>query len=277
MEIKKTSQKGQAAVTDALYFLMIVTFLSIFLFSFGNTYGNSVRSQISDESDTSFVTNALKAILYSSTPRDAKQSISDPKAEIDSLLALLKEDYADDETIDAEEREVFAKTISSIMSPVQDTKDYILTLAIPPESGRSSKYIFIFIHTTNFLREAAYDKYGKQLPQSFVQYKPDPTKSHIDYFCGLNNDSDFATIQKNIKKLVANVGPTSQASASIKMIKHATFLEKYNAQIDLIMWDATWLGKTSDVDSGILYESEPKTPYADWGCSEAGTTKTATP
>jgi hypothetical protein len=272
VEIKKTNQKGQAAVTDALYFLMIVTFLSIFLFGFGNTYGNSVRSGISDEADTSFVTNALKSILYSSTPRDTKQSISDPNVEIDSLLALIKEDYADDETIGSEEREVFAKTISSIMSPVQDTKDYILTLSIPPESGRSSKYIFVFIHTTNFLRERAFDKYGKLLPKSFAYYKPDEAKPHIDYFCGLNN-SDFAQIHNNIKKLVANVGPTSQASASIKMIKHATFLEKYNAQIDLIVWDATWLGKTDDVADGILYDSDPKSPYADWGCLEAGTTK----
>ena len=38
--------KGQAAVTDALYFLLLVTSLSVFLFGFANSYGNNIKEQI---------------------------------------------------------------------------------------------------------------------------------------------------------------------------------------------------------------------------------------
>lgn len=272
--------RGQAAVTDALYFLMIVTFLSIFLFGFGNTYGNSIRSQVNDEADTAFATNSLKSILYSSTPRDPKQSIDDPDAEIDSLLALIKEDYADDEEIGADEREVLARAISSIMSPVQDTKDYMFAITIPPESGKASKYIFIFLHTTNFKREQAFTKDGRPLPGSFARYSADPDKPHIDYFCGINSGpggQEFEKIQAKIRMLLANVGPTSQASASIKIVRHNNLtLEKYNGQADLILWDATWLGSTDDVQSGLLYGNDPKITDIEWACSaEASTTKAA--
>src|SRR3989344_3312120 len=55
--------RGQAAVTDALYFLLIVTSISVFLFSFSNGYGNTVSAQIVQNYNSDFATDALKTIL----------------------------------------------------------------------------------------------------------------------------------------------------------------------------------------------------------------------
>ena len=90
-------QRGQAAVTDAIYFLIVVSFLSVFMFGFSNSYGNNVKEKIYNEYSTSFATSAMKTILYSSTPRDPKKSIYDSAGkddEIDYLLAMVKEDYS---------------------------------------------------------------------------------------------------------------------------------------------------------------------------------------
>ena len=146
------NQKGQAAVTDALYFLMIVTFLSIFLFGFANSYGNSVKQQINDELNVTFATNALKTILYSSTTRDPGASINDPDAEIDYLAAILKEDFADDQELSEPTRKVLGKTISRILSPIEDNLDYIFIITTAGNEAEK-KIVFMYVHTTNFVEE----------------------------------------------------------------------------------------------------------------------------
>jgi len=249
------NENGQAAVTDALYFLMIVTFLSVFLFGFANSYGNSVKEQIGDEFNTTFATNALKTILYSSTPRDFQKSIYDEDAEIDSLLAIIKEDYSDDQKIDNIEKVVLGKTISSILSPIEDSIDYVFYITVPPQ-----QLVFFYFHTTNF--EQINFKEGElPIPGRFVIFTPGEPP-HINYFCGIptllnggnvNTEDVFAVdytefVERRLARLLANVGPTSQASAQIKLVKvnSRNDFSDFFAQADLIMWDASWLGETND-------------------------------
>ena len=106
------NSKGQAAVTDALYFLLIVTGVSILLFSFANSYGNTVREKITSNYNTTFSTDALKTILYSSTPRDPSKSLYDDptRIEVDHLLEVLKEDYSDDGSISCSAKKCLQKT-----------------------------------------------------------------------------------------------------------------------------------------------------------------------
>ncbi|MCR4335361.1 MAG: hypothetical protein NUV57_02380 [archaeon] len=260
------NQKGQAAVTDALYFLLIVTSLSIFLFGFANSYGESVRILIGDEYNSTFATNALKSILYSSTTRDPSQNISDPNAEIDYLLAIVKEDYADDQKINDNEKKVLGKAIRSIMSPVGDTFDYMFTIQT---TGNDREFVYIFIHTTNFVRT---DPPAFVIARDFYTYSAgDP--SHVDYFCGA--DAEFSAVGNAITRLRANVGPTAESSSAIKMIKEqpgTSDIASFNAQIDLILWDAVWLGTTQDRTRGLLYSTDPSNPddiELDWNCEPA--------
>lgn len=277
MEMKKSkntgfhSQRAQAAVTDALYFLLIVTFLSIFLFGFANTYGNSIKQQVNDEFDTAFATNSLKAILYSSTPRDPKMSFKDKDAEIDSLLAILKEDYADDSKIGENERIVLGKTISAVLAPVQDTKDYIFVISVPNQTEKSAEFIFLFFHTTNFRKEPATDASGNPLPGKVYIYSSDLAKPHIDYFCAINR-AEYEKLNAKITHLLTNVGPVSQSSAIIRMLEYKPEPSTFNAQADLFLWDAMWLGTTKESDNALFYSENPAVPDTEWGCIEANLT-----
>lgn len=271
------NSRGQAAVTDSLYFLLIVTFLAIFLFGFANTYGNSVRTQVNDEFDTSFATNAMKSILYSSTSRDPAEQINDPDAEIDYLLAMVKEDYADDAQIGAVERAVLAQTINSTLAPIQDTKDYIFTITVPQASGKPPNFVFIFFHTTNFTKQPALDEKGNPLPGRYLNYSANSAKPHIDYFCGVQNYpgpsavNAFEQLNNKMKRLLTNVGSVSQSSAVIRLLE-APGLATFNAQADLYLWDATWLGDTeeslADNRAPLFYAQDPAKPDPQWGCIE---------
>ena len=255
--------RAQAAVTDALYFLMIVTFLAIFLFGFANSYGTSIREQINDEFNTVFATNALKTVLYSSTPRDPGESIYDQDAEVDYLLAIIKEDYSDDQEIGPEERVVLGKTVRSIMSPVQDSKDYIFFITIPEQRH----FVYFYFHTTNFIKEGPFN------PGRVYFYGADAIEPHKDYFCALcpNCSSGdklgvYEEIEPRMGRLLANVGPTSQASSALKLVLErpdGTFGD-FRAQADLVMWDAVWLGATDERTAALFDHSN----ISSWYCEE---------
>ncbi|HLC78917.1 MAG TPA: hypothetical protein VJG83_00670 [archaeon] len=264
------NSKGQAAVTDALYFILIITFLSIFLFGFANSYGNNIKEQIDAEFNTTFATNALKSILYSSTARDVTQSLEQQDAEIDYLLAIVKEDYSDDLEIDSRERQVLGKSISSILAPVEDSLDYAFYITIPSEE----KFVFFYFHTTNFKKEpysASFEKIqDPNAPGRFYVYSAianDPTtpkdESHTNYFCALGSSS-YGDLTKKLSRLLANVGPTSQASSSIKLVRESTkgAFDDFKAQVDLVLWDAAWLGSTEERKAELFSSTG-------WSCIES--------
>ncbi len=276
-----SGEKGQAAVTDALYFLMIVTFLSIFLFGFANSYGNTIKEKISNEYSTTFTTNALKTILYASTPRDAAKTVYDNGAEIDYLLAAIKEDYSDDAAIGPTEQVVLGRTILSVMRPIADTKDYAFTISIRPQeqSNRLGSIAYIFFHTTNFETDSAALQ-GKALAKDYLIEKPG-SPHHRDYLCS-PKDGDYAVISKRLSRLFANIGPTAQSSAQIKLVKEnpgkGTW-DDFRAQADLISWDASWLGQTRDRTAGLFYDTANRVQGIppEWGCTELGAQPTAGP
>ncbi len=260
--------RGQAAVTDSLYFILIITFLSIFLFGFSNSYGASIKDQVNDEFNTNFATSALKTILYSSTPRDPNDSLNDPVVEVDYLLAMLKEDFADDELINESERLVLGKTISKVLSPIQDNFDYAFYITIP-----SKKFVFFYLHLTNFekkpfsvtLQELRPGEKGR-----FYVYSPNPSKPHVDYFCAIGHDDvqDYEALSAKLSRLFTNVGPVSQASSSIQLVKEFTKgdFRSFKAQVDLFLWNASWLGVTDERPVELFpYDSPSSDP---WNCIE---------
>ena len=266
---KAFGARGQAAVTDALYFILIITTLSIFLFGFANTYGSNVRQQINAESSTTFATNSLKAILYSSTPRDVQQSLTDETAEVDFLLSIIKEDYYDDQIIGSAERGVLGKAVASILNPVQDNFDYAFYVTIPSEK----KLVFMYIHTTNFQR-------GEPLTgtlRRFASYTIGEPR-HLNYFCGISSEgaaTNYDVLAARLSRLLSNVGLTSQATAKTTLlVDDPTCAESHfcprDAQVDLVLWDAVWLGATDDRQEPLFVPSE-------FNCIEETASQTASP
>ena len=86
----KMSQKGQAALTDALYFLMLVSIISTMLFFYASNYGLTLQQRVSNQYWREYTTGALETILYSSTPRDPEKSLYAPPDEIEVDHLLLR-------------------------------------------------------------------------------------------------------------------------------------------------------------------------------------------
>ena len=224
--IAPPNQRGQAALTDSLYFLLIVSGLAAFLFFFAASYGLVVEQQVSRQYRSEYATAALETILYSSTPRIAGQTLENAK-EIDYLLAAVKEDYADDRVLD-ETSEILAENISGIMQPFSDGFDYIFYIYLP--ESKKFAYAMFFVAGTDFQESG-----GKVTGVSFKMKDRDidldiKTEKRI-LLCSPASLDDM-------DDLLASVGQTAQSNAKIQLIEIAEGgAEKYPpAQVNLTMW-----------------------------------------
>ena len=173
---------------------------------------------------------------------------------------LLKEDYADDRELDEEEKIVLAKTVSSILSPVSDSLDYMFYITIPENTETTQKtLVYFFFRTTNFERE------DLGLPNKSFIYSFNKEKPHLNYLCATE---DFDGFFAKLTRLLSNIGPTSQASAAVNFVQvdEDGSLSDAEAQVDLVLWDAVWLGTTSERTAGLFYGEDPEQNY--WGCTE---------
>jgi len=185
------NQKGQAALTDALYFLLIVSALSTFLFFFAANYGQTMNQRVIEQYWREYSTGALETILYSSTPRIAGQSLENA-AEIDYLLAAVKEDFADDAEID-ETREVLAQNITGIMQPLAGGFDYFFYFYLPDRK----EFAYVLLYT----RDAPLIEDGRVTP------------GHVKiYFCK-------PPTLNALEAVVESVGQSAESDARIQLIE----------------------------------------------------------
>jgi len=201
--------RGQAALTDALYFLLIVSALSTFLFFFAANYGATVQQRVVTQYWREYSTGALETILYSSTPRIAGQTLENAP-EVDYLLAAVKEDFADDREID-ETREVLTQNIFGIMQPLAVNFDYMFYIYLPG----AKEFAFVLLYT-------------RESPETEGTFKPGDAKI---YFCKPANLDD-------LENLPETVGSTAQTSARIQLVEvDSEEVTGYPvAQASLSMW-----------------------------------------
>jgi len=207
------NNKGQAALTDALYFLLIVSALSTLLFFFAANYGAVVSDRVVTQYWREYATGALETILYSSTPRIAGQSL-EQATEVDYLLAAVKEDFADDGEID-ETKEVISQNIFGIMQPLSGNFDYLFYIYM----SDAKEFAFVLLYT----------KEAPKISNGRVQ----PRDAKI-YFC---KPPSLASLES----VVESVSSSSQSNARIQLIE---LDEEGNAaypiaQANLTMWVST--------------------------------------
>lgn len=204
------NNKGQAAITDALYFLVIVSSLSTFLFFFAANYGLTLQERVVTEYWQEYATSALETILYSSTPRISGYTLENAP-EVDYILAAVKEDYADDSKIN-ETSEVLAQNISGIMQPIAGNFDYLFYIYLPD----TKKFAFVMLYT----------KEAPTITETAIQ----PGKAAI-LFC------DPPTLN-DLERLIENVGTSAQSNARIQLV--AEDEKSYPiAQANLALWVPT--------------------------------------
>ena len=154
--VKRRGERGQAAITDALLLLIVVTSLTSFLLLFATSYGKGVADQVNRNDSFEFVSSALKTLMYQSVARDASVTISsdttDPDVEVDYLMALVKEDFADDSNLTLNTQENLAKSVYQVMRPVADSQDYLFAI------NTAQKYVLVVLWRTNFI--PSQDRFG---------------------------------------------------------------------------------------------------------------------
>ncbi len=213
-----SNERGQAALADSLFFLLIVSGLATLLFLFSNSYGQNVVNTAQSEYYTTFATSALKAILYSSTPRDPTISL-DQSTEIDYLLAAVKEDYADDKVID-ESRSVVRDNIVAIMEPLSDSFDYMFY--IYSETGQNFPLLMIYHNEIN-VAPSERDRRRVTIGEGVDKI----------YFCSPRSQND-------VDYLLSNVGKVYQSNSRMQLVESTQSGAKYSvAIVHLSMWLAT--------------------------------------
>lgn len=223
MERLKLNQRGQSSITDALFFLLIVTALASFLFFFAIPYGSDVSEKLVVQYRQDYITSSLKTIFYSSVPRDDSETLEEAE-EVDYLIAALNEDYADDQTID-EVKDAFRNNVVIIMKPFAPSYDYLFYIYVPGSTPGSDDD---FVYTILKLSEFDFEENARNVVEI--------TAIDSVYFCyppgtGVN------TI---INELLPKVRGKAQASSKLQLPLISDYgIGNEDAHIVLVMWIST--------------------------------------
>jgi len=218
---KKINSKGQAAITDALFFLMVVMSLVAFLFFFTSQYGRTVGEYSNSKYGSDYASSALKTILYSSFARDGLPLCDSEKEgcsqEVDYLIAAVKEDYADDKNINYF-KENLTDSVKKVMQPVRNSFDYMLFIRV--DAG-AFEFPYFFLSRKEFT--STYDG----VFVSGVEAK------ERNYYCNSSQASSFN--QAKLDNFIVFIGPKGQSVSSISL-PLAESSQPHEGIIQLVLW-----------------------------------------
>ena len=226
------NQKGQAALTDAMYFLLIVSGLSALLFFFSVNYGFEVTQQTGLHYRSEYATSALKTLLYSSVPRVSGQTLEE-STEVDFLLAAVKEDFADNGELE-NTQDAVVDNVVVLMEPLSDSFDYFYYIYLTLDQ----EFVFFMLYSRSWD--------DTQLERHEVALKPG---DGVIYLC---KPSSF----EKLNDLVTNVGLIYAADSGMQLLKlkedDRRDYEDFPALVNLTMWTSTQLPAVS---GGIITDA----------------------
>ena len=230
-----------------MFMLSIISGLSVMLFVFSSTYGQDISAHVLRQYSVDYTTDALKTLLYSSTPRfpgeNLNPNLPDAAIEVDYLLAVVKEDYADSVELSQDTKIVLKDNIEKIMRPVSDQFDYLFVIlrTAPVE------HLYVLLYRTEFVckKDGVEIDCEEGVRDIEVTY-PESGASHQFYFCSPNNPQALAN-------LVYAVGDSSQSNSHLLLLKTSeTYgLETTQAQASLIVWPATLIKAEMMGENGL--------------------------
>ena len=208
---KGLSEKGQSSLTDSMFFLVIASILSTWLFYSSATYGSTIDQQISRQGREEYTKSALETILYSSVPRQAGVSL-DEASEIDYLLAAIKEDYADDTELD-ETKTILFQDINAVMQPIATNSNYLFYIYI----AQKNKFVVTFLYASEAKNDDGWSLTGNKIVFSCEP----PSKQAVEEF-------------------LLTVGRMSVSNSRIQLLEtKEPAPDRYDAIITLITWIPT--------------------------------------
>lgn len=143
------NKKGQAALFDSIFFLTIVASISAGLLFFTVNYGTQAQEQLTSFYSSDFCADALKIITYINVTREGESVSSNtisvnPNIELDYLLALIKEDYADKKEMSNRTKLALKNTLESALKPFEASIDY--TYYLYDEDAKKYLFLVFAIH-----------------------------------------------------------------------------------------------------------------------------------
>lgn len=180
--VSKLNQKGQAASTDALIFLGIVSVVFVLILGFSMNYGLNIMNGAKKLYMTNYHYSALKTFMNASYGRDALPLVStgeNSATEIpDSVVTMIKEDYGantkniPDGTNNKDKNLINPETKIAMFSTLDE-----LFLPLPQRS-----YFLMISHTIN--NSSTY------VPLIFLLRTVDEDGNKIKYICYPNEVTD---------------------------------------------------------------------------------------
>ncbi len=199
------NKKGQAALLDSIFFLTIVASISAGLLFFTINYGLQTQEQMSSFYSTDFCADALKIITYINVTRQgdnvSSENISSSNSsdiELDYLLALIKEDYADKKEMSQRTKNALKNTLESALKPFEASIDYVYYLFDNEPSGN---YLFLLFAVHECEGDGCIDATSK-------------TKNveRVFYFCTPQGKTDYLE-----KDLFPTLGKVDSAFGKISL------------------------------------------------------------
>lgn len=239
------NELGQAAITDAMYLMIIVSMISVAVFGFSVGYGSTVSNYISTQYRIDYATSALKTILYTHVSLSGEELSK--AIEIDYLLTVVKQDYAVDEKFSEETKILLKKQVSEIMASVSPSNDYLFSIQ---ETQDDFRYLYVYMYVTNF-RDSKVG--GKSLNcgsevRGEIEF-PSSGKIHREYFCTAKSSLNF-------QRLIGSLGDIAQANSGISLAKASgSDIQQISSRAELKIWTPSCIP-----DSVIeFYDKDSKT------------------
>ena len=229
------NKRGQAALTDSIYFLLIVSGLSTLLFFFSVNYGDSVVEQLGLEYRSEYAVSAQKTLLYSSITRVPGQTLEE-SYEVDFLLAAMKEDFADNAKFDDVDV-LLVNSLVGLMEPLADSFNYMYYIYV------NDLDVFPFF----MLYVRKWPSWG----DSGGGFDIEPGYSEI-YLCEPDSLGQ-------LDGLITNVGLVYQSTSEMKLPKlkrgeNETGFDTFPSYATLAMWNVTGLPRESQIGGGSILD-----------------------
>ena len=231
------NEKGQAAVTDAIYFLMIVSGLSTLLFFFSVNYGGAVDEQLGLEYLSEYAVSAQKTLLYSSITRVPGLTLENSH-EVDFLLAAMKEDFADNAQFD-DMNVMLVNSVVGLMEPLADSFNYMYYIYV----NDMAEFPFFMLYVRKW---PSWSNQGGKI-------EIEKGTSEI-YLC------DPSSLSK-LGDLVTNVGLVYQSTSEMKLAKlkrsgNETGYDTFSSHATLAMWTVTGLPEGDQIGGGSIIDKD---------------------
>lgn len=142
------NNKGQAASTDALFFLTIVSAIFTLIVGYSLTYGNDITSQADNLYKKIYHQTALKSFYIAAQGRDGNNFLD---ANIsDSIATMLKEDYGLNNKIEDSTKYAVFEELDALFKPLSQ-RNYMLFISHDPTDNSAGVLVplIVFIKTTD--------------------------------------------------------------------------------------------------------------------------------